>query len=75
MTDGVFAWSRNPMYLGMGLFLVGVCLLANQVLPWIVPAVFLMIIRQRFVMPEEALMHETFGDPYADYQAMVRRWL
>ena len=75
VTDGVFGWSRNPMYVGMGLFLAGCCLLANQGLAWVVPLAFFVIVRQRFVLPEEALMRKTFGDAFASYQARVRRWL
>lgn len=75
VTDGVFNWTRNPMYLGMLLFLIGLCLSGNQLLAWIVPVVFVLIIRQRFVLKEEALMRQTFGEAYAAYQARVRRWL
>ena len=75
VTDGVFAFSRNPMYLGMLLFLAGAALIANTPWAWMVPAVFFVIIRQAFVVREEALMEATFGDAYNAYRSEVRRWL
>ncbi len=74
VTSGVFAYSRNPMYLGMLLALVGVVLLGNSLWAAAVPVVFFGIIRQRFVLKEEPLMLETFGGEYEAYMSRVRRW-
>ena len=73
--DGVFRLSRNPMYLGMLAALVGVALLANTAWAWPVVGAFFLVIRQGFVLKEEALLLETFGDDYLNYQSTVRRWL
>ncbi len=75
VTDGVFAVSRNPMYLGMILFLAGACIVANTLSAWLVPVCFFFLIKHRFILREEALMEETFGAAYSAYQAKVRRWL
>ena len=75
VTDGMFRFSRNPMYLGMLLFLSGLVFLTHAPLGWVVVIGFFLIIRQRFVLKEEALMVETFGDEYAEYQTRVRRWI
>jgi len=75
VTDGPFAVTRNPMYLGMVLTLTGVALLLNVPWPWIVVPAFGAIIQLRFIRHEEALMEATFGDAYRDYKARVRRWL
>jgi protein-S-isoprenylcysteine O-methyltransferase Ste14 len=75
VTSGPFAFSRNPMYLGMTLTLVGAALLANTPWPWIVPPIFVAILKLRFIRHEEALMESTFGDAYRAYKARVRRWL
>lgn len=75
VTDGFFRWSRNPMYLGMLLILVGAAVLygtAGALLP--IP-IFVLIIRQRFILPEEQFMENAFGQQYRDYRARVRRWL
>jgi protein-S-isoprenylcysteine O-methyltransferase Ste14 len=75
VTSGVFSWSRNPMYLGMMLTLSGVALLVKTWLAWLVLISFVVLIRQRFVLKEEALLLQTFGEPYAAYMGRVRRWL
>jgi len=75
VTDGVFAVSRNPMYVGMILGLVGTALLLNGWLAWLVIVPFVAIIRGYFINNEERLMAETFGAAYATYSASVRRWI
>lgn len=75
VTDGVFAWSRNPMYLGMLIALTGVATVTATIWSLLVVAAFFVFVRQRFVLPEEAQMRATFGDSYDDYSQRVRRWL
>jgi protein-S-isoprenylcysteine O-methyltransferase Ste14 len=75
VTDGPFAMSRNPMYLGMTLTLAGVALLANVLLPWFVLPAFVAILWFRFIRHEEALMEKTFGAEYVAYRTRVRRWI
>jgi protein-S-isoprenylcysteine O-methyltransferase Ste14 len=75
VSDGVFAWSRNPMYTGMVLFLGGLSLLLDNPWNWLLVAAFFLTIRQRFVLREEQLMFETFGAEYASYKSNVQRWI
>ena len=75
VTDGVYAYSRNPMYLGMVMFLAGLALVMDNLLGWVVVIVFSLIIRYAFIRREELLMAQTFGDDYHAYQARVRRWI
>ena len=72
---GLYALSRNPIYLGFALAQVGVALWANQlaILIMVFPAVVFtdrVIIRR-----EEAYLTKKFGAPYEAYCAQVRRWL
>ena len=71
----MFAATRNPMYAGMMCGLIGTALLLNDFLPWLVIVPFALIIRLRFIRPEEALMAKTFGEDYLAYKSRVRRWL
>lgn len=75
VTDGIFAWSRNPMYLGMLLILAGVALGLGSVTPLFVPPLFLVIIQQRFIRHEERALEQQFGPAYHEYASTVRRWL
>jgi protein-S-isoprenylcysteine O-methyltransferase Ste14 len=70
-----FSISRNPMYLGLTLMLVGVALLFGTVSP-VLPAVgFAVLVDRRFVKLEERTMAARFGADWARYRARVRRWL
>ncbi len=75
VTDGVFAFSRNPMYLGMMLLLAGLAIIADNALAWSVVVAFWLIIQFAFIRQEERLMAETFGDAYNEYKMSVRRWV
>ena len=75
VTSGFYRFSRNPMYMGMFLLLLGVAFLMGSVgavLP--IPA-FMLIIRNNFVLGEERFMQAAFGQQYLDYKSTVRRWL
>jgi protein-S-isoprenylcysteine O-methyltransferase Ste14 len=75
VTNGVFAFSRNPMYSGMLLALAGVALLVNSVLAAVVIVPFYLVIRYFFIRHEEKLMEATFGEEYLAYRNRVRRWV
>ncbi len=75
VTDGAFAYSRNPMYLGMVLVLLGVAFLLDRASPWLVLVPFILVIRLKFIQFEEPLMEQTFGAIYTTYKSNVRRWL
>ena len=73
-TDGLFARSRNPIYLGMLVFLVGLAVLLKAASVWIGPLVFFLIANTWYIPVEEKNAAETFGDAYLDYKKRVRRW-
>jgi protein-S-isoprenylcysteine O-methyltransferase Ste14 len=75
VTAGPFEFTRNPMYLGMLLSLVGWLLRLGSLVPTMVIPCFFALIHYRFVLREEPFMAEHFGDAYAAYRARVRRWL
>ncbi len=75
VTGGPFRFSRNPMYLGMVIVLVGVGLVLRSLLPWVVIPVFVWIIQRRFIVAEEHSLERDFGEIYRDYRESVRRWL
>jgi protein-S-isoprenylcysteine O-methyltransferase Ste14 len=75
VTDGFFRFTRNPMYLGMVLALLGLALVFGC-FPTLIPvAGFALIIHYGFILREERFMEEAFGDEYLAYKRRVRRWL
>jgi protein-S-isoprenylcysteine O-methyltransferase Ste14 len=75
VTDGPFAFTRNPMYLGLLLCLAGWALLLGSTTPWLVVPIFFALLHHRFVLREEPFMAARYGAAYAAYRARVRRWL
>ena len=75
VTDGVFAWSRNPMYTGMVVLLLGVAILLGTLTPFVVPALFAWLVARVFIRPEEATLRRAFGEAYERYAKHVRRWM
>ncbi len=75
VTDGVFRWSRNPMYLGMVSIVGGIAWLEGSLSPWIAPAALAVLLDRLFIVREERMLEETFGAAYERYRRRVRRWL
>ena len=75
VTNGPFAYSRNPMYVGMLLIHVGTAVALGSLTPFLVAPAFAWILDVRFIRMEEAKLERTFGDAYDEYRGQVRRWL
>ena len=74
--DGIYRWTRNPMYLGIVLCLIACGIyLANVVALLVVPAAFVIYMNVFQIKPEEEALSLIFGEAYVRYQASVRRWL
>ena len=72
---GVFAISRNPLYLGSALVLLGIALTLNML--WALVMLLLSIVLCHYVLiiPEEQYLTAKFGDEYKEYKTSVHRWL
>jgi len=75
VTDGPFRLSRHPMYLGMVVVLLGCATLLGTLWPLIVLPVFIWLITKRFIVPEERMMEQVFGEEYRVYCVRTRRWI
>ena len=72
--EGLFRWSRNPIFLGLRLNLLGLFLIlpnAATLVIWLVGETLMQV----QVRLEEEHLARTFRDTYADYQRTVRRWV
>lgn len=75
VTDGPFRLTRNPMYVGAVLCLIGFALSASA--DWLIlfmPPV-IGLIHYGVILREEAYLAAKFGTNYSDYAAATRRWL
>ena len=72
---GLYAVSRNPIYVAMVIGCVGVAIAADRV--WILAGTLLaaLIVDRVVIAREEAFLTAKFGDAYLAYKAKVRRWI
>ena len=74
VTEGIFAFSRNPIYLGDALILLGAILWLDAVLALPLVASFVWLIQSRFIRDEEARLTLAFGPEFDLWAARTRRW-
>ena len=76
VTNGIFSYSRNPMYVAMAILLFGFGVYMGTSLFSTFWTVFFILYLTRFqIMPEEKLLMGIFGNEYKNYCKDVRRWL
>ena len=73
--NGPFRISRNPMYLGFLLVLIGVAVLLGNALQLLVALAFLVWMERGFILKEEHALESEFGQAWLEYRARVRRWI
>jgi protein-S-isoprenylcysteine O-methyltransferase Ste14 len=75
VTSGVFAVSRNPMYLGLTLILFGIAVFLGSLTPFVVVIVLPILLDRLFIAQEERMLEEVFGERFREYRNRVRRWI
>jgi len=73
--DGIYAYTRNPMYLGIFVGLVGIAFYYCNFASLLISFLFPLYITRFQILPEERALREKFGDVYQNYMQKVRRWL
>jgi protein-S-isoprenylcysteine O-methyltransferase Ste14 len=72
---GMFAISRNPLYLASIIILLGIALALNILWALVTLVVSIIICHYVLIIPEENYLTAKFGKEYRDYTATVHRWL
>lgn len=75
VTDGVFARTRNPMYVALAGALVAHAVARGSWAGLLPVAGFVAAVERGQIAAEEAALQERFGPAYAAYAARVRRWV
>lgn len=75
ITDGVYRFTRNPMYLGMILMLFGVAAYVGSLPFYIAAIVYFVLIDRTFCPYEENKLADAFGEQFDVYRSKVRRWI
>lgn len=72
---GPFKISRNPMYLGMTILLIGLGLVLGSIISFIGALLFIIAMETVFIPEEEHFMQEQFGEEFLAYKKKVGRWI
>ena len=75
VTTGVFKWTRNPIYLGDALVLLGFILHWDAVLSLAILPIFITAIDNEFTAPEEDRLRRKFRSDFERYTRGTRRWI
>ena len=75
VTGGIYRHTRNPMYLGQALVLLGGMLWLGSAAALLVVPLFVGWITRFQILPEERVLSARFGADYAAFRRDVRRWL
>ena len=73
VTGGLFHYTRNPMYLGLVIFLAGIWILLGSLSPFGIVLAFLLIADRWYIAYEEQRLIAVFGKAYKEYQAKTPR--
>ncbi len=72
---GIYSVTRNPMYLGMTFFAIGIGITFGSYSVIVLALVAALVIDRGVITKEEAYLEARFGKPYLDYKNSVRRWI
>ena len=75
VTSGVFAFSRNPLYVSLALVLTSIAVMANALCLFFAAILFCVTIDRVVIAWEEKTLERTFPDDYGHYKRRVRRWI
>jgi len=73
--SGIYAYSRNPMYLALVLVLISVAVYRQNVISFSVIPLFILYITKYQILPEERALTSLFGEEFKAYCLKVKRWL
>ena len=71
---GPFRWSRNPLYLAVGLVIVGIGFWVNSLWVLVMMIPLVPVMSGAVIAREERYLEHKFGQVYVDYKRSVRRW-
>lgn len=75
VVTGIYNYTRNPMYLGMAVMLLGWTIILGHPGGLVGAALFIAYIDRFQIRPEERALQALFGDAFTAYRARVRRWI
>jgi len=74
-TTGIFYFTRNPMYLGIVIGLIGIAITSGFLFNLFFPLIYFIIMNIYFIRKEETNLENEFGNKYNEYKKETRRWI
>ena len=75
VSNGIYRYTRNPMYLGLLLMLFSTALFLKNFISFLILPLFILSITKNQILPEEEALENIFGEKYKNYKKKVRRWI
>jgi protein-S-isoprenylcysteine O-methyltransferase Ste14 len=75
VTTGIYQYTRNPMYLGLSLIVLGLAVLTASLWFFLATPVAVVAVTKLAIEREEIYLERKFGAVYRTYKQRVRRWL
>ena len=75
VTTGIYGFTRNPIYLGFLLIVIGLPLNSGLIWGLLLAPLYILGMNRLVIEHEEAYLEKKFGEPYTSYRSRVRRWL
>lgn len=75
VVSGLYKYTRNPMYLGFALFIIGIWLLMSSISSAFIAIIFLIVLDRYYIPFEEKMLEKKFGQDYLSYKKRVRKWI
>jgi len=75
VSNGVFSYSRNPMYLGMLIIIIGFSIIHNPIAIIVFMPLWMLYMINFQIIPEEEAMKILFKEEFLNYAKKTRRWI
>jgi len=75
VTNGIYSLSRNPMYIGFLLWLLGCAFFFGNFINFLLMPAFVIIVNKLYITPEEKSLEKLFKIEFVEYKNRVNRWL
>ena len=75
ITHGIYKVTRNPIYLGMVLILLGSAFMFGTLTTFFIPPLFMLTVDFVWIRFEERKLESIFGSRYTTYKSSVRKWI
>ena len=75
VTNGIYSFSRNPMYIGFLAWLLACALFLGNITNILLFPLYILFVNKLYIVPEEEALQILFSDEFDNYKKEVARWI